>query len=235
MRGRRLCRKTGSPVRVLSRYSGFSSLMPVLLMSPYDRFVLPYLIDFACGIRPVQRQRAKLVPQARGKVLEIGMGTGLNLPHYDRQRLVELWGLDPALQMHRLAEKRMRSAGLKVKLLGLPAEEIPVAANSFDTLVCTYTLCTIEDPARALKEMRRVIRPGGRLLFCEHGLAPDAKVQRWQARLNPLWRRLAGGCQLDRDVPALLQQAGWQLDELKTLYLPGPRPLTYNYWGQAHA
>ena len=202
-------------------------------MNLYDKYLLPYLIDLACGIKPVQRQRAKVVPRASGKVLEIGIGTGRNLPFYDKSRLTELSGLDPAEQMNRLAQKRMRKAGINVRLLTLSAEEIPEANASFDTLLMTFTLCSIPDPVKALKEMRRVLKPDGQLLFCEHGAAPDASVRRWQDRLTPLWKPLAGGCHLNRDIPALLKEGGFRVDQLETMYLPGPRPLTFNYWGTA--
>jgi ubiquinone/menaquinone biosynthesis C-methylase UbiE len=204
-------------------------------MSLYDRYCLPYLIDFLCGIGPIQRQRAKIVPRAQGRVLEIGIGTGRNLPFYDHGRLEKLYGLDPALQMHRKARQRMRAAGLQVELLDLPAEQIPMEDASFDTVLTTFTLCTIPDAVSALREMRRVLKPQGRLLFCEHGKAPDASVRRWQERLTPLWKPLAGGCHLDRDIPGLLAQAGFRVEELEQMYLPGPRPLTYNYWGTAAA
>lgn len=204
-------------------------------MKLYDQYVLPYLIDLACGIGPIHKQRDKVVPQAHGKVLEIGIGTGLNLGHYDADRLDELWGLDPARQMHHLAEKRMRKHGLEVKMLDLPAEEIPMPDDSFDTLVCTYTLCTIPDPAQALREMRRVLKPGGQLLFSEHGKAPDEKVARWQDRINPYWKPLAGGCNLNRPIGDLIASAGFAIDSLETLYLPGPRFFTFNYWGRATA
>jgi ubiquinone/menaquinone biosynthesis C-methylase UbiE len=201
----------------------------------YERHLLPYFIDWACGIRPVQRQRRKVVPLARGRVLEIGIGTGLNLPHYDRTRVESIVGLDPGLEMHRLARRRMRQAGLSVELVALSAETIPFADASFDTVLVTYSLCTIPDAVAALREMRRVLKPGGRLIFCEHGRAPDAAVRQWQDRLTPLWSRLAGGCHLNRDIPALLAGAGFRSDDMETLYLPGPRPLTFNYWGTAQA
>lgn len=204
-------------------------------MNFYDRYVLPYLIDVACGIEPVQRQRAKIVPRATGRVLEIGIGTGRNLPFYDKSKLDELCGLDPAEQMHRLARKRMQASGINVRLLALSAEEIPEPAASFDTLVMTFTLCSIPDPVKAVKEMKRVLKPEGRLLFCEHGVAPDCSVQKWQHQLTPVWKRLAGGCHLDRDIPALLREGGFRIAQLETLYLPGPRPLTFNYWGMALA
>lgn len=202
-------------------------------MNLYDRYLLPYLIDMACGIKPVQRQRAKIVPRATGRVLEIGIGTGRNLPFYDKSKLDELYGLDPAEQMHRLARKRMQESGINVRLLTLSAEEIPEPDASFDTLVMTFTLCSIPEPVKAVKEMRRVLKPEGRLLFCEHGLAPDASVQKWQHRLTPMWKPLAGGCHLDRNIPALLREGGLRIAELETLYLPGPKPLTFNYLGMA--
>ncbi|MDX1496883.1 MAG: class I SAM-dependent methyltransferase [Salinisphaeraceae bacterium] len=204
-------------------------------MNHYERYILHYLLDFACGMKDIGKQREKVLPQAQGKVLEIGIGTGLNMAHYDKAKVDKIWGLDPALQMHRLAAKRIEKAGLNVELLGLPAEKIPMDDASFDSIVCTYTLCTIPDPLQALAEMRRVLKPDGKLIFCEHGKAPDAKVLRWQRRLNPIWKPLAGGCNLDRPVPKLLEEGGFQINGLETMYLPGPKPLTFNYWGTATA
>ena len=201
----------------------------------YERHVLPYLTNLACGVKPIRRQRRKVVPLARGRVLEIGIGTGLNLEHYDKARVDKIVGVDPALEMHRLARKRIAKAGMPVELVGLSAEKIPFEAGTFDTVVVTYSLCTIPDPLAALGEMRRVLKPGGRLIFCEHGLAPDPSVRRWQDRLTPLWSKVAGGCHLNRDIPALLKEAGFRSTDMETMYLPGPRPLTYNYWGTAEA
>lgn len=208
---------------------------PALHASWYDRHLLPHLVDFACGMKPVSRQRELIVPRAHGRVLEVGIGTGLNMPFYDKSRVRYIIGVDPALQMHRLAAKRIARAGLDVELVGVTAETIPLEDASIDTVVTTYTLCTIPDPLVALREMRRVLAPGGRLLFCEHGRAPDESVRRWQTRLTPHWQKIAGGCHLDRDVPALLQAAGFRCDTMQTRYLPGPRPLTFNYWGEAVA
>ena len=201
----------------------------------YERHILPYVIDVACGIKPARGQREKVVPLARGRVLEIGIGTGLNLEHYDKARIQEIIGLDPALQMHRLARKRLKKTGLAAELVGLSAERIPFEDASFDTVLITYTLCSIPDPVAALKEMRRVLKPGARLIFCEHGLAPDASVRKWQHRLTPIWSKLGGGCQLNRDIPRLLEEAGLHCADMQAAYLPGPRPLTYNYWGTAVA
>ena len=203
-------------------------------MNVYDRFVLPYLIDIACGLPMVQKQRSQLVPKAQGRVLEVGMGTGRNLPFYDRSRISRLVGVDPALQMHRLAQKRSREAGIAVELMGLSAEQLPTADASFDTVVCTYTLCSIPDAVQALREMRGVLVPGGKLLFCEHGRAPDESVRRWQDRLQPFWGPLAGGCQLGRDIPGLLTEAGF-VANTQSAYLSGPQAMTYHYWGEAQA
>lgn len=199
----------------------------------YERNILPWIIDLGCSMKAIREQREKVVPRAQGRVLEIGLGTGLNMPHYDMARVGSIVGVEPSLRMHRLARKRIARAGLDVELIGLSAEKIPLEDASFDSVVVTYTLCTVPDPAAALREMRRVLKPDGALFFSEHGLSPDAEVRRWQDRLNPCWRRLFGGCNLNRDVPALLQDAGFVCDELNTLYIKGPRPLTYNYWGVA--
>jgi ubiquinone/menaquinone biosynthesis C-methylase UbiE len=199
----------------------------------YDRHILPYLLDLGCGLPMVGRQRQLVVPLAQGRVLEVGVGTGLNMRYYDQTRVTKITALDPALELHPLARQRIAQAGLEVDLLGLSAEQMALPDASFDTVLITYTLCTIPDPLRALREMRRVLAPGGRLLYCEHGRAPDASVRRWQDRLQPLWGKLAGGCHLGRDIPALLQTAGFQLPDLHMRYLPGPRPFTFHYWGEA--
>ena len=190
-------------------------------MNLYDRYLLPTLIDLLCGIKPVQRQRAKIVPRAQGRVLEIGIGTGRNLPLYDKSRLTQLYGLDPAAQMHPKARQRMLAAGIEVELLELPAEKIPMPDASFDTVITTFTLCTIPDAPRALAELRRVLRPGGALLFVEHGRAPEPGVARWQDRLDPLWRRVAGGCHLNRKIDDLISGNGFRIDALTNARLPG--------------
>lgn len=199
----------------------------------YERTLLPYLVDWFCGVKPVARQRQKVVPLAQGKVLEIGIGTGLNLQHYDLEKVQQVIGLDPGAELHGLARKRSQQARLPVELVSLSAERIPFEDATFDTVLVTYSLCTIADPLAALREMRRVLKPQGRLLYCEHGAAPDAAVKKWQDRLTPLWSTLAGGCHLNRDIPALLREAGFSLPDLQMMYLPGPRPLVFNYWGTA--
>ena len=200
----------------------------------YERNLLPYLIDLACGVKQIRKLRMKVIPQAEGRILEVGIGTGLNMPFYDRARVKTIVGLDPSLHMHRLALKRIQRAGIEVQLLSLSAEKLPIADASFDTVVSTYTLCSIPDPVTALREMRRVLVPGGKLLFSEHGRAPDKSVLKWQTRLQPYWSKVAGGCMLDRDIPALLERAGFKPD-VQSRYIPGPKVLSYHYWGEAVA
>ena len=204
-----------------------------MLPNWYERHILPTALDLACGMPMVSRMRQLVVPQAAGRVLEVGIGTGLNMRHYNKQQVTNITGLDPALQMHPLALERIAKAGLPVDLVGLSAEKIPLPDASFDTVLITYTLCTIPDAQRALLEMHRVLKPTGKLLFCEHGHAPDASVARWQERLQPLWGKVAGGCHLGRDIPALLRGTGFRLPSLEAGYLPGPKPFTFHYWGAA--
>lgn len=201
----------------------------------YERHILPPALDLVCGMPMMGRMRQLVVPRARGRVLEVGIGTGLNMRYYDKSRVTHITGLDPALQLQPLAQERIARSGLMVDLVGLSAEKIPLPDASYDTVLITYTLCTIPNPHAALLEMRRLLAPAGRLLYCEHGRAPDAGVHRWQTRLQPLWGPLAGGCQLGRDIPALLAAAGFALPDLQTRYLPGPRPFTFHYWGEAVA
>lgn len=202
-------------------------------MGLYSRYILPRVIHFTCGLKPNMRQREKVVPHARGRVLEVGIGSGLNLPFYDSANVAKVWGLDPAPEMTRIAERAARSLPFEVEFIGLPGDEIPLEDGSVDTVVVTYTLCTIPDTTAALRQMSRVLRPGGELIFCEHGAAPDARVRRWQDRLNPLWKRLGGGCNLNRPIPALIEAGGFRIKSLDTMYIPGWRPASFNYWGTA--
>lgn len=202
-------------------------------MGLYDRHILPHLIDFACGMDAVMKARSQIVPLAHGRVLEIGIGSGLNLSFYDPQRVEVVVGVDPSAEMQALARERAALCQVPVEMIALELGQIQAADASFDDIVCTFTLCTIPDAIAALREMRRVLKPGGRLLFCEHGLAPDLPVVRWQKRLTPLWKPLAGGCHLDRDIPALIGAGGFHIRELSTGYLKGPRPMTHVYRGWA--
>lgn len=204
-------------------------------MGIYSRYVLPRLVHLACTAEPTMRQREKIVPHARGTVLEIGIGSGLNLDYYDPERVSKVWGLDPSPELTQRAVEAATAVPFDVEIVPALAEEIPLETGSFDTVLTTYTLCSIPDAGSALCEMARVLKPGGQLLFCEHGKAPDPSVRRWQKRINPIWRRFSGGCHLNRDIPALIQSAGFEIAGLETMYLPGWRPGSFNYWGTATA
>lgn len=202
-------------------------------MSFYEKYCLHHFLDCACSLQPVQKQREKVVPHATGRVLEIGMGSGLNLPFYTQENVEFIWGLEPSEQMRRKAQKNLKKSPLEVKWLGLPSEKIPLEDNQADTVVLTYTLCTIPDWQAALGEMRRVLKPEGKLLFCEHGRAPDTRVFTWQNRLNPMWGKIAGGCNLNRPIDQMISQNGFEIEELNEGYIPGPKFAGYNYWGTA--
>jgi ubiquinone/menaquinone biosynthesis C-methylase UbiE len=204
-------------------------------MGLYERYVLPRVISLACSSKPNRKQREKVVPLAEGEVLEIGVGSGLNFPHYDTSKVRKVWGLEPSEGMRQLARKNLGDSTLEVEMIDLPGEEIPLDANSVDTVLVTYTLCTIPDAQVALRGMGRVLRPGGKLLFCEHGLAPDPGVQKWQHRINPTWRRFGGGCNVNRDIPGLLESSGFRVIVDERMYIPGIKVLSYNYWGTAVA
>jgi ubiquinone/menaquinone biosynthesis C-methylase UbiE len=203
-------------------------------MKLYEKYLLPRVVHLTCGSKPMMKQRAKLVPLAEGRVLEIGIGSGLNLPFYTPGRVKHLWGLDPSQEMWTLARETPGTLDFDVEFLEAPAEEIPLDDGSADTVLVTYTLCTIPDVITALKEVRRVLRSDGSLLFCEHGLAPDEGVRRWQNRLNPIWKRIGGGCNLNRPIPQLIAQAGFSIRGMDTMYIPGWKPASFNYWGAAN-
>lgn len=202
-------------------------------MSWYEERVLPHIINLACSAKPNRKQREKIVPLAEGDVLEIGIGSGLNLPFYDQHKVRKIWGLEPSEGMRKLAAKNLEGMNINLEFIDLPGEEIPLESKSVETVVVTYTLCTIPDPVSALQGMRRVLKPGGRLLFCEHGAAPDDGVRRWQERLNPGWIKIAGGCNMNRDIPALISAGGFDMVDEERMYIPGLRILSYNYWGSA--
>ncbi len=203
-------------------------------MGMYAKYVLPRFIDLAMRNKDTTRVRADWVPHARGDVLEVGIGSGLNLPFYSAE-VSRVYGVDPSPELQKLARKRMADQTINVEFLTQSAEEtLPLRDQSVDTVVITWTLCSIADPSEALRQMKRVLKPSGRLIFVEHGRAPDSRVSVWQDRLNPFWKRIAGGCHLNRKIDRLLTEAGFTIDELRTTYLPGPRPMTYTYQGFAH-
>ncbi len=203
-------------------------------MGLYERYILPHIINMSCGTKAVQKQREKLVPLAEGRVLEVGIGSGLNIPFYDSKRVDFVWGLEPSEGMRKKAQKNLNQSDIEVKWLDLPGEEIPLDNNSADTILLTYTLCTISDWHSALRQMCRVIKPGGKLLFCEHGAAPNISVLKWQNRINPIWKIIGGGCNLNRQIPEYIREGGFCIETMKTLYLPKtPRVAGFNYVGVA--
>jgi SAM-dependent methyltransferase len=206
------------------------------MTSFYDRHIMPRLIGCACGAKPITYQRRKVVPKAAGKVLELGIGGGMNLIHYDAAQVASVSGVDPSAELRAIAQKAPRAEGLKVDIQDGTAEALPYPDASFDCVVCTFTLCSVASPPAALAEARRVLKPGGRFLFCEHGLSPDPKVADWQRFIEPLWKRLAGGCHLTRPVGAAITAAGFALADLNTMYLPStPKSVGWNEWGEARA
>ena len=202
-------------------------------MGFYAKHILPCCLDKACGIGPITKQREKVVPHAKGVVLEIGIGSGQNLPHYDPRKVSKIIGVDPDDHIWKRSAERREACEIKVERIGLSGEDIPMEANRADSVVCTYSLCTIPDPVRALHEMKRILKPGGQILFSEHGKAPDTAVHKWQNRIDPIWKKIAGGCHSGRDIPDLFHQAGIRLEHLEEMYIPGPKVLGYNYWGSA--
>tara|TARA_Y100000996_G_scaffold190124_1_gene148605 strand:- start:2716 stop:3339 length:624 start_codon:yes stop_codon:yes gene_type:complete len=205
-----------------------------MIKSAYENYVLPKLLDTCCSTKPVNYQREKIVPNASGTVLEIGIGSGLNIPFYNISKIDKIYGLDPSIQLCKKAIKKAEEINMNIDFLFEGAEEIKLKSNSIDTVVITYTLCSIPNPMDALKEIKRVMRSDGNILFCEHGIAPDIKVSKWQNRINPIWGKLFGGCNINRDIPSIISNSGFKVQNLEQMYLPStPKIVGYNYWGSA--
>jgi ubiquinone/menaquinone biosynthesis C-methylase UbiE len=201
-------------------------------MGWYERKILPRLIETACSQKPMRELRDRYVPRASGAVLEIGIGSGLNLPHYGEE-VTSITGLDPHAELTARARQRASGLATPVSLLQISGEEIPADDARFDSIVCTWTLCSIPNVYAALREMRRVLRPGGRLYFVEHGRAPEARVEKWQRRIEPLWKKIGGGCHLTRKADQLIEDAGFAIAELDSGYQPGPKFAAFMMHGVA--
>jgi ubiquinone/menaquinone biosynthesis C-methylase UbiE len=201
-------------------------------MSLYDTYILPHLVNLAMRNQRLLPYRERVISAAQGRVLEVGIGSGLNLPFYPPQ-VTQLIGLEPAPRLLAMAHDASNRVSLPVTFIEGSAEAIPLDSKSIDTAVTTWTLCTIPAAVRALGEMRRVLKPGGQLLFVEHGLAPDAGVRRWQDWLTPAWKRIGGGCHLNRPIRSLIEQAGFRIMRLETGYMQGPKPMAFLYQGSA--
>ena len=203
-------------------------------MSFYDKYILPKFLNCACGSKPINYQREKIVPLAEGTVLDVGIGSGLNIPYYNKSKIKCLYGLDPSIELLNLAKSLAKKNELEIEFLECGAEAIPLPNDSIDTVVITYTLCTIPDTQLSNQEIMRVLKPNGKLLFCEHGLAPDINIAKWQKRINPIWNKIAGGCNLNRDIPNLIRSSGLKISNMEEMYLPStPKFAGYNYWGVA--
>jgi len=202
-------------------------------MGLYAKQVLPRFIDFAMRNPETTRLRAEWLPRARGDVLEVGIGSGLNLPFYSSE-VRRIYGIDPSIELQRMARARLAANPIEVEFFTQSAEKpLPLPEASVDTAVLTWTICSIPNATEALRQIKRALRPNGQLIFLEHGRAPDRGVSAWQDRLTPIWKRIAGGCHLNRKIDDLIKSAGFQVAEFTTSYLPGPRPMTYTYQGLA--
>ena len=203
-------------------------------MSFYEDRILPHIIDRACSMGQVMKLRSQVVPQARGVVLEVGMGSAINMEFYNAEHVDMVYGLEPSEGMRRRAQPNIERSPIKVEWLDLPGEKIPLEDHSVDTVLLTFTLCTIPDWHTALRQMWRVLKPGGELLFLEHGESPDDGTRKWQHRITPGWKKLAGGCHLNRHIADLIRHAGFEIPELENLYIPkAPKIAGYIYRGRA--
>jgi ubiquinone/menaquinone biosynthesis C-methylase UbiE len=200
----------------------------------YENKILPPLINCCCSTKPIQFQRQKVVPNVSGRVLEIGIGSGLNIPLYNKNIVDKIIAVEPSAELSKKAAKVAVSANIDITFLEGVAEKLEIADKSIDSILLTYTLCTIPDTDKALSEMKRVLKPNGKIFFCEHGLAPDKNIKDWQNKLNPIWGALFGGCNLNRNIPSLFEAEGFKIDRLETMYLPKtPKFIGYNFWGSA--
>ncbi|MDP2069056.1 MAG: class I SAM-dependent methyltransferase [Lutibacter sp.] len=202
-------------------------------MGLYDKYVLPNAIDWACKQKSSMKQREKIIPLASGNVLEIGIGSGLNLPFYDKRKVNHLTAIDPSSYIWKKNSLDTNTLGFEFDFMEAFSENIPADNNSFDTVVITYALCTIQDTDKAFDEIKRVLKREGKLLFCEHGKAPDKKIVRWQNILNPVWKKFSGGCNLNRDIKFMIERNGFKILKLEKMYIPGWKPASFNYWGIA--
>ena len=203
-------------------------------MSFYEKYILPRFLNCACASEPITYQRKKVVPLAEGKILEVGIGSGLNLPFYNKSKIEEIWGIDPSEELNTMAKKVAIKEDINVNFITSSAEDIPFPNDYFDTVLITYTMCTIPSVLQANKEIRRVLKHNGKMIFCEHGVSPDENIKKWQKRLNSIWGKIAGGCNINRNIPMLIKSSGFKIVEMDEMYLPKtPRIAGYNYWGYA--
>lgn len=202
-------------------------------MGLYNKYFLPNAIDWACKQKSSMKQREKIIPLAAGNVLEIGIGSGLNLPFYAKKIVNHLTAIDPSLDIWKKNSFDTNTLGFGFDFIEAFSENIPADNNSFDTVVITYALCTIKDTHKAFNEIKRVLKKDGKLLFCDHGKAPNKEIERWQNIINPVWKKIGGGCNLNRDIPFIIERGGFKIIKLEKMYIPGWKLASYNYWGIA--
>ncbi len=201
-------------------------------MNLYEKYLIPRLVNCICGMKPMTKQREKIIHEAKGVVLEIGIGSGHNLPFYHKSKVKYLIGVDPTPHKSALGE-RLDMLGVEYKMLFESAETLSVDNDSIDTIVTTYTMCTIPRIDQTVQEFKRVLNRGGSVIFIEHGLSPDKNIQKTQNRINPIWKRISGGCHLNRDIPQIFSRNGFTISRIDSMYLPGWKPSTWNWWGKA--
>ena len=202
-------------------------------MSLYEKYFLPKMLDVCCGMEGFQKKRSQIVPLAYGRILEIGIGSGLSLDYYNFNKVEEIIGVDPAVSSVTIAKSRASKLHSKISFIEASAESIDLESSSFDCVVIGYSLCTIADPLKALSETKRLLKPDGSLFFMEHGLAPEENIQKWQHRLAPTWKKIAGGCNLNRNIEELIQESGFKFKTLKKKYIKGPTIAAFQYYGEA--
>jgi ubiquinone/menaquinone biosynthesis C-methylase UbiE len=202
-------------------------------MGIYSKYILPKIIHTVCQNKPTMKQRAKVIPWANGDVLEVGIGSGLNLSFYNPNKITHITGIDPSEELWKQKTVNVNDLGFKVNFINAIAEDLPFENELFDTVVITYTLCTVKNPNKALQEIKRVLKPNGKLIFCEHGLAEDTNTKKWQNLLNPIWKKVGGGCNLNRETSQLIKSSGFKIMQLEKMFLPGWKPASFNTWGYA--
>lgn len=202
-------------------------------MGFYSEHLLPKIVHCACAREPVKQQRKTLIPKASGVVLDVGVGSGLNMPYYDNLRVKKVIGIDPHAQLLKKAFEICRTLPLDCELIKSSIEDLVLADKSIDTIVSTYTLCSVSDIEKAFAKFKKILKPGGTLLFSEHGLSPDPAISQWQNRLTPFWEKITGGCQLNRHIPTMIETGGFHIQSLKSDYLCGLRFACFNYLGSA--
>tara|TARA_B100001250_G_scaffold254907_1_gene219366 strand:- start:49 stop:672 length:624 start_codon:yes stop_codon:yes gene_type:complete len=200
----------------------------------YEKYILPHLLNCTCNQKPFVHQRRKVVPLAKGNILEIGIGSGLNIPFYEAEGIDKIWGIDPSEELIAMAKNQVKDDTPDIELIISKAEEIDFEDDFFDTILMTYTMCTISNLSEAFTELKRVIKPTGKLIFCEHGMAPDENVIKWQNRINTFWPKISGGCNINKEIPSIIESSGFSISDLENMYLPKtPKVLGFNYWGTA--